>query len=681
MEKKHNVMKRTLAGLTAALCIAGCMPAVAASAESNNQTEITYTNGRGGVTGGWEVVKGNTSPENNADAIDALDKATSNIDGVAYTPVAVLARQCVAGTNYCMLCKVKAVAPQARPSYQLIYIYEDLKGGAEIIGWTTVLRSPSEGATGGYAVNDGDTSLSAHKDVLDLFNKKMEGSGGVDIRPIAYLGSQVVAGTNHLLLCKSTVVYPGAEPTYEFVTLYEDLEGNVQISISQKIRFGDMGNYEERIIHVDAKDPTCTEDGNTEFWFDPINNKFYADEKCTNEITKDEAIIKALGHDLDDSEWTWSNDYSSAHLTVKCKRCGTKVINTDAKITVKNISDPTYTKTGLLRYVATVTVNGKTYAAKKDEVLDKLPYAAPKISYEKGNGAVKLSWEDVEGVEEYGVAGYVNGKWKLLDHGTDRSYVLKNLKAGNEYKVAVVSKCSGQWITDFSNAITVTPKDTVTNLYPKFQTKVINGKIGYKWEAVPGAEKYAVAVCLANKWQIAKQLDSNVRTWTSPKVQSGTYKTVVVAKVNGKWVTAQAPAHAVTVSVPSAADQLSLEDNEYWITLYNYSGEQQTWDISCAVPGDSQYFEFFDSNKKNTAQQTLPRHICASNGGSVQFGIRQKTPGIGDLDSCLKITNMETGEEYTVSLKDKMINDGENMCSLYFDGSIFLSPAQFENNK
>ena len=65
----------------------------------------------------------------------------------------------------------------------------------------------------------------------------------------------------------------------------------------------------------------------------------------------------------------------------------------------------------------------------------------------------------------------------------------------------------------------------------------------------------------------------------------------------------------------------------------------------------------------------------------MQFGIRQKTPGVGDLNSCLKITNVETGTEYTVSLKDKMINDGENMCSLYFDDSIFLSPAQFENNK
>ena len=679
MEKKHNVMKRTLAGLTAALCIAGCMPAVAASAEDNIGSS-GYHSASDKVSGGWEAVKGSTSPENNPDAIDALDKATSNIDGVAYTPVAVLARQCVAGTNYCILCKVKAVAPLARPSYYLIYIYKDLKGGAEIIGRTTVLKSSPYGSAGGYDVNDGDTTLDANEEILTAFNQSIDGLDGVDYEPIAYFGTCYVACKMHSILCRTTVVYPDAEPEFKLITIYEEYNGGARLGYSDPINFGEIGEF-NRSIHYEASEPNCTHNGNIEFWYDSFSDKYYSDEECTNEITKDEAIIKALGHDLGEPVWKWSNDYSSAHLTVKCKRCGTRVINTDAKITVKNISDPTYTKTGLLRYVATVTVNGKSYVDEKDEVLDKLPYTAPKISYEKVNGAVKLSWEDVEGAEEYGVAGYINGKWKLLDHGTGTSYVLKNLKAGGSYKVAVVSKSSGQWITDFSNAITVTPKDTVTNLYPKFQTKVINGKIGYKWEAVPGAEKYAVAVCLSNKWQIAKQLDSNVRTWTSPKVQSGSYKTVVVAKVNGKWVTAQAPAHAVTVSVPSAADQLSLEDNEYWITLYNYGGEQQTWDISCAVPGDSQYFEFFDSNKNNTAQQTLPRHICASNGGSMQFGIRQKTPGVGDLNSCLKITNVETGTEYTVSLKDKMINDGENMCSLYFDGSIFLSPAQFENNK
>ena len=561
MEKKHNVMKRTLAGLTAALCIAGCMPAVAASAEDNIGSS-GYHSASDKVSGGWEAVKGSTSPENNPDAIDALDKATSNIDGVAYTPVAVLARQCVAGTNYCILCKVKVVAPLARPSYYLIYIYKDLKGGAKIIGRTTVLKSSPYGSAGGYDVNDGDTTLDANEEILTAFNQSIDGLDGVDYEPIAYFGTCYVACKMHKILCRTTVVYPDAEPEFKLITIYEEYNGGARLGYSDPINFYEIGEY-NRSIHYEACEPNCTHNGNIEFWYNSFSDKYYSDEECTNEITKDEAIIKALGHDLDDSEWTWNNDHTSAHLTVKCKKCGAKVIDEDGTVVEKNVYPATYNKTGFINYVATVTIDDESWENHCIVVLPKLTYTAPKISYENGQGAVKLSWTEVEGVEEYGVAGYINGKWKFLDHGTGTSYVLKNLKAGGSYKVAVVSKSSGQWITDFSNAITVTPKDTVTNLYPKFQTKVINGKIGYKWEAVPGAEKYAVAVCLANKWQIAKQLDSNVRTWTSPKVQSGSYKTVVVAKVNGKWVTAQAPAHAVTVSVPSAADQLSLEDNEY----------------------------------------------------------------------------------------------------------------------
>ena len=62
-----------------------------------------------------------------------------------------------------------------------------------------------------------------------VFQKGMAELLGVDYTPLVYLGSQVVAGTNHVFLCKATVVYPGATPTCVLVYLYEDLQGNVQL--------------------------------------------------------------------------------------------------------------------------------------------------------------------------------------------------------------------------------------------------------------------------------------------------------------------------------------------------------------------------------------------------------------------------------------------------------------------
>ena len=88
-----------------------------------------------------------------------------------------------------------------------------------------------------------------------------------------------------------------------------------------------------------------------------------------------------------------------------------------------------------------------------------------------------------------------------------------------------------------------------TNLYPVVKTQVKDHKIGFKWDAVEGAEKYGIGVYQANKWVVKKQVDASVHTWTSPKVANGTYRMVVLAKVNGEWVKADVFKHAFYVTV------------------------------------------------------------------------------------------------------------------------------------
>ena len=81
--------------------------------------------------------------------------------------------------------------------------------------------------TGGWTVAE---STEINAEAHEIFDKAMEGLVGVDYEPIAYIGSQVVAGLNHCFLCKATVVYPGAEATLAMVYIYQDLEGNAQIT-------------------------------------------------------------------------------------------------------------------------------------------------------------------------------------------------------------------------------------------------------------------------------------------------------------------------------------------------------------------------------------------------------------------------------------------------------------------
>ena len=61
-----------------------------------------------------------------------LEKALQSQVGASYVIVACLGEQVVAGMNRCLLCQVTPVVPNAQPHYALVYVYEDLQGGASL---------------------------------------------------------------------------------------------------------------------------------------------------------------------------------------------------------------------------------------------------------------------------------------------------------------------------------------------------------------------------------------------------------------------------------------------------------------------------------------------------------------------------------------------------------------------
>ena len=76
-----------------------------------------------------------------------------------------------------------------------------------------------------------------------VFDKGLEGLVGVGYTPVAYLGSQVVAGTNHAFLCQARTVVPDAVPRWTIVYLYEDLKGNVTLMNVADFDFGALCTY------------------------------------------------------------------------------------------------------------------------------------------------------------------------------------------------------------------------------------------------------------------------------------------------------------------------------------------------------------------------------------------------------------------------------------------------------
>ena len=75
---------------------------------------------------------------------------------------------------------------------------------------------------------------------------------------------------------------------------------------------------------------------------------------------------------------------------------------------------------------------------------------------------IRFTWDKVENAEQYGIAVYLAGKWRVQAQDiTDTTYTTpKNLTPGKTYKVAIAAKVDGKWFTSsaIENAITVTVK-------------------------------------------------------------------------------------------------------------------------------------------------------------------------------------------------------------------------------
>jgi hypothetical protein len=95
-----------------------------------------------------------------------------------------------------------------------------------MIAALSAAAAENAGLSGGWTPS---ADATVTDEVQALLDKGLDGMVGVGYVPVAYLGSQVVAGTNHAILCQATVVYPDAKPYYVIIYLYEDLEGNVSI--------------------------------------------------------------------------------------------------------------------------------------------------------------------------------------------------------------------------------------------------------------------------------------------------------------------------------------------------------------------------------------------------------------------------------------------------------------------
>ena len=162
------------------------------------------------TAGGWKLTEDGALTE---EAQSAFDKATEGLLGVNYTPLALLGTQLVSGTNYCFLCEATVVYPDAQPYYAVVSVYQDLQGKAEILNIVALdLGKIAESGTIEDSQPDGGALLGGWTVDRESYLEVPDG--------VMHLASQVVAGANHVVLCKG----------WNLCFVYADTQGKTEIT-------------------------------------------------------------------------------------------------------------------------------------------------------------------------------------------------------------------------------------------------------------------------------------------------------------------------------------------------------------------------------------------------------------------------------------------------------------------
>lgn len=85
------------------------------------------------LVGGWEANKNIEKGKLDSDSANAFKKATEELTGASYTPIATVATQVVSGKNYAVVCLQKLITAEPVYKISLVTIYEDLDKNAKIL--------------------------------------------------------------------------------------------------------------------------------------------------------------------------------------------------------------------------------------------------------------------------------------------------------------------------------------------------------------------------------------------------------------------------------------------------------------------------------------------------------------------------------------------------------------------
>ena len=188
--------------------------------------------------GSWQANKKASAVKLPKAVQKAFNKATKKYTGVTFTPMAYFGEQVVAGTNYALICKATTVTAKPTISLKKVTIFVNLKGKAKITGVKN-FNLASYAKDKAYVVSNAPGSWLVPKNhsvatdmpkaAVRAFNKATKNFDGNQLEPIAYLGKQLVSGTNYMFLCHGKTITKEPVNLIQVVTVNKNLTGKAEI--------------------------------------------------------------------------------------------------------------------------------------------------------------------------------------------------------------------------------------------------------------------------------------------------------------------------------------------------------------------------------------------------------------------------------------------------------------------
>ena len=256
------------------------------------------------------------------------------------------------------------------------------------------------------------------------------------------------------------------------------------------------------LTHYEYKAPTCTENGNKEYWYCESCKQYFSDENATMSTTKEDTVILATEHAYGEPTWEWSKNGQSATATFICDNDENHQESKEASITSTVKEEPTCTEDGITVYTATVEFNGQTYMDTK-EIAD-LPATGHQLT--KVDGKVQTIEEtgnitywhceicdkyfsDENGEHEISLEDTILAKLPKLLEGADQIWT-KGSKDGMVWRIQEDPQAFKRVLVDGKELkdteYTVTSGSTIITLQPSYLGTLSAGQHKIRFEFTTG---------------------------------------------------------------------------------------------------------------------------------------------------------------------------------------------------